>query len=114
MDLRDPGDVATLTGPALCLVWCIGFSVDGIAAIVALTRKHSVLDLEPLVSRYGLSTREEEVADLLVKGKRYHEIGEVLSISKATVTTYVFRVYSKLGINSKIELIQMLLSGPTM
>ena len=47
--------------------------------------------------------------DLLLQGKRYHEIGEALYISKATVKTYVLRIYQKVGVNSKMGLVNELL-----
>ena len=51
------------------------------------------------------------MTELLLQGKRYDEIGEALFISKATVKTYIFRVYQKAGVNSKMQLVNKLLTA---
>jgi DNA-binding NarL/FixJ family response regulator len=52
----------------------------------------------------GLSKRESEVALLLAKGCTYKELAAELFISMSTTQTHVGRIYSKLGINNKTEL----------
>lgn len=52
-----------------------------------------------------LSPRERSVLDLLAKGYLYKEIAESLSLSVATVDTYVRRVYDKLQVNSRSQAI---------
>ena len=56
----------------------------------------------------GLSRRETEVALLLSKGRSYKDIAAELFISMSTTQTHVGRIYSKLGINSKTELSNLL------
>lgn len=50
-----------------------------------------------------LSTREEEILNLLVKGKRYKEIADALFISPATVHTHLHNIYEKLHVRSRAE-----------
>jgi DNA-binding NarL/FixJ family response regulator len=50
-----------------------------------------------------LSTREQEVLDLLARGYLYKEIAESLNISVATVNTYIRRVYEKLHVRSRAQ-----------
>ncbi|MBI9109272.1 MAG: helix-turn-helix transcriptional regulator [Spirochaetales bacterium] len=56
----------------------------------------------------GLSKRESEVALLLSQGRSYKEISAELYISMSTTQTHVGRIYSKLGINNKTELSNLL------
>ncbi len=56
----------------------------------------------------GLSGRETDVALLLAEGRSYKEIAADLCISMSTTQTHVGRIYTKLGINSKTELANLL------
>ena len=56
----------------------------------------------------GLSKRESDVALLLSQGRSYKEIAAELFISMSTTQTHVGRIYSKLRINNKTELSNML------
>ena len=53
----------------------------------------------------GLTKRETEVAKLLLEGRSLRIIQEELYISEGTARTHAKRIYSKLGIHSKQELI---------
>ena len=50
-----------------------------------------------------LSSREQEVLDLLARGYLYKEIAERLNISVPTVNTYVRRMYEKLHVRSRAQ-----------
>lgn len=58
---------------------------------------------------YGLTTREKEVADYLVKGHTYAKIGEDLFISLPTVKSHVSNIYRKVGVKNKMELFYKLM-----
>ena len=103
-----------LTGlviPLMALTWAVSFTSDELRGFMARRSVETMLDLDAAVQRYSISVREREVMSLLLEGKRYDEIGEQLFISKATVKTYVFRVYNKLGVNSKMEMVNKLMTG---
>jgi DNA-binding NarL/FixJ family response regulator len=53
----------------------------------------------------SLGLREQEVLGLLVKGYTYKEIGQELGIVWGTVGTYVKRIYQKLHVRSRREII---------
>lgn len=55
----------------------------------------------------GLSSRELQVAMLILDGRRNQEISESLSLSPKTVSTYRQRVYEKLGVHSDAELARL-------
>ena len=61
-------------------------------------------------ARFGnLSERESQVASLLLQGKTYRTITGELTISENTVKYYVKNIYSKFGIQSRAELINIVL-----
>ena len=58
----------------------------------------------------GLSRRENEVATRLLQGKTYRVIANELYISENTVKYFVKNIYSKLNIQSRTELIDIVLN----
>jgi DNA-binding NarL/FixJ family response regulator len=57
-----------------------------------------------------LSTRELQVVQCLAEGLTNREIAERLKLSQHTVKNYLFRVFDKLGVSSRVELLFMTLS----
>jgi len=55
-----------------------------------------------------LTERESEIAALLLQGRTYKMIAEELHLSENTVKTHIKNIYSKYGIKSKTELINLL------
>lgn len=60
---------------------------------------------EALRHRLGLTRRECEVVQAVFSGAPAVRAGEVLGVSQHTVQTYLKRVYTKLGVHSKPELV---------
>jgi DNA-binding NarL/FixJ family response regulator len=54
-----------------------------------------------------LSSREFEIANLLMTGKSGSEISELLSINSSTVGTHKARLFEKLGVSNLPELIEL-------
>ena len=52
---------------------------------------------------YGLSQREEEILQFLVKGRNNRVIAESLFISENTAKTHVYNIYKKMGVHSRQE-----------
>ena len=52
----------------------------------------------------GITSRELEIIQLLVSGKRPKEIADSLNISPFTVNTHRRNIYKKLGISHSYEL----------
>ena len=66
------------------------------------------------ISKFGnLSEREKQVATLLLQGKTYKTIASELFISENTVKYYVKNVYSKFNIQSRAELINIVMEKET-
>jgi two-component system, NarL family, nitrate/nitrite response regulator NarL len=55
--------------------------------------------------RYLLAQREDEVANLVAEGMSNRHIAEKLGVAEHTVSNYLFRMYEKLGISSRVELV---------
>jgi DNA-binding NarL/FixJ family response regulator len=55
-----------------------------------------------------LSDRELEILELLGKGMSYPQIAQTLYLSHGTVQTYVKRIYRKLEIHSKLDIVSIL------
>jgi DNA-binding NarL/FixJ family response regulator len=53
----------------------------------------------------ALTSREQEVLDLLIEGKLYKEIAMALGVSIDTVRSHIRKVYDKLHIHSRTEII---------
>ncbi len=52
----------------------------------------------------GLTTREREVATLIVQGKSNRQIADVLVLSERTVATHVSNVLVKLNVTSRAQI----------
>jgi DNA-binding NarL/FixJ family response regulator len=66
--------------------------------------------VEKTVVITALSKREMEIFRLAASGLSNCEVGQRLSLSASTVKNYLVRVYEKLGISTRIELILYILS----
>lgn len=58
-----------------------------------------------LTQRYGLSDREREVLEEFARGRSMKRIAEDLCVSVGTVNTYLRRIYQKMDIHSRQELL---------
>ena len=59
-----------------------------------------------------LSARERQVVQYLAAGMTNREIAESLGLSRHTVKNYLFRIFDKLGVSSRTELLYLTMSGP--
>lgn len=58
-----------------------------------------------------LSARELDVVRCLAEGLSNREIGQRLTLTEHTVKNYLFRIFDKLGVSSRIEVVLYALSG---
>ncbi|MCP4215846.1 MAG: hypothetical protein GY765_14430 [bacterium] len=76
--------------------------VDGLA-----DRLKCEEQLDHFLVKYNISVREKEVIKHLMQGKTRAQIEEALFISSHTVKNHTYRIYKKLGIGSKTELVAL-------
>jgi two-component system, NarL family, nitrate/nitrite response regulator NarL len=60
-----------------------------------------------------LSKREMDIVQALAAGLKNREIAEKLGLSQHTVKNYLFRIFDKLGVSTRVELLFMTLSQET-
>jgi DNA-binding NarL/FixJ family response regulator len=52
-----------------------------------------------------LPRREEDVVRLVADGMKNREIAERLKVSEHSIRNYLYRIFDKLGVSSRVELI---------
>ncbi|PYU01244.1 MAG: hypothetical protein DMG38_04305 [Acidobacteria bacterium] len=72
-----------------------------LGAIVNLRRFH----IHKGNGNVSFTPRERDVIRLVAEGMRNQEIGVALSLREHTVRNYIFRVFEKLGLSSRVELV---------
>ncbi len=60
-----------------------------------------------------LTKREEEVVSCLAEGMTNRQIAQTIGLSQHTVKNYLFRIFDKLGVSNRIELLFMTLNQGT-
>ncbi len=64
------------------------------------------LDLGLPIGR-RLSSRERQVLGHLIRGRTNREIAKLLGISESTVKTFVNRIYEKLEVRTRLDLLSL-------
>lgn len=60
-----------------------------------------------IFKKYRITKREKEIVEQICQGKTNQQIADELFISLQTVKDHTHRIYSKIGINSRMNLVQM-------
>ena len=60
-----------------------------------------------LFEKYQITKREQEIIDELCLGKTNQQIADTLFISLQTVKDHTHRIYSKIGVNSRMKLVSL-------
>ena len=61
--------------------------------------------------RVLLTKREDDVVNLVAEGDTNREVAEKLGVTEHTVSNYLFRIYEKLGISTRVELVLRAVEG---
>ena len=64
--------------------------------------------VEHVLDHYGVTKRERQIVQKICLGKTNKQIAEELFISLQTVKDHTHRIYSKMGVNSRVQLEQMM------
>ena len=58
--------------------------------------------------KFSISGREKEIVLLVIKGYSNKKISEALFISLSTVKSHIYKIYKKMGVKTRFELMQIL------
>ena len=94
-----PASIAAHLNKAPCVI-----RLGRTALTLSLNAEHVILSLKTQASHSPLAPREMTAAMLFADGHSYKEIARILSLSPATVRTYLRNCYLQLGVKSKVEL----------
>jgi PAS domain S-box-containing protein len=105
-------DIETPQGEYKPAIWCFAWDrkKDGLVCIILKASDllaSAMLPDEGFYASYRLTSREREVADLLILGFEYKEIADRMGISLPTVRSHAQGVYMRLSIHSRDELIEL-------
>ncbi len=83
-------------------IWANSTQLDRITESLAKT---SPLKTAGLSGRRPFTKREDQIVKLTVEGFSNREIGHKLGLTEHVVTEHLIRIYQKLGITSRVELV---------
>ena len=63
---------------------------------------------ERLFAKYKITKREKEIVQQICAGKTNQQIADELFISLQTVKDHTHRIYTKVGIKSRMQLVQLI------
>jgi DNA-binding CsgD family transcriptional regulator len=81
---------------------------DGVAVVFEHANVRCVLVVQTPGTRQSLSPRESQIARLIADGATNRLIASILDISLWTVSTHIRRIFAKLGVNSRAEMVAQL------
>jgi DNA-binding NarL/FixJ family response regulator len=61
-----------------------------------------------IADKYGLTAREQDILPLIAKGYNARRIETEMLISQNTVKSHYYHIYTKLGVHSQQEVIEMM------
>ena len=93
-----------LAGAMAFVLCCSSLTSTGTFAVSAEAE-------EEVAQEAGLTKRETEVTALLLEGRSLRIVQQELFISEGTARTHAKRIYAKLGVHSKQELIDLFTQG---
>jgi DNA-binding CsgD family transcriptional regulator len=82
---------------------------QGLCALVEHDGVRCAISVDAVTASDGLSPRELEIARLVARGATNRMIASVLEISTWTVSTHLRRIFAKLGVASRAEMVATLL-----
>jgi DNA-binding NarL/FixJ family response regulator len=76
----------------------LGYLLDALGQLQKVHLKEARL-------KEHLSKREEDVVRLVAQGLSNREVSEQLGLSEHTIRNYLFRIFDKLGVSTRVELV---------
>lgn len=110
-----PPDPATVVEELAAQIRAGAFATDEAAGLLLDTTIGTVrclmVELRPSVT-VDLSPREQQVALMVASGRTNQAIAGALEISVWTVSTHLRRIFAKLAVSSRAEMVAHLLGNP--
>jgi len=78
-------------------------SAELLYVVDALAERHPT-EVPTLLDGRPMSKREEEIARLVAEGLSNRQISQRLGLSEHTIKNYLFRVFEKVGVTTRVEL----------
>lgn len=109
--------LVTLSGDDSFLFSSIPYALYGIFLINYFLHYYHPIPLaldelsETFRSKYGITDREREIILKVIQGKSNADIASELFISLATVKTHLHNIYTKIGVESRYDLLAKVRSG---
>jgi len=66
--------------------------------------------LQDFCIKYELTTRQQEIVELIIEGCSNKEIGEKLFITEGTVKTHIYNIFKKVDISSRNQLLKKIIN----
>jgi DNA-binding CsgD family transcriptional regulator len=88
-------------------------SIDGVLLDATVGDVHCVLVQQRPSIDVGLSPREQQVARMVADGRTNQAIAAALEISVWTVSTHLRRIFAKLAVSSRAEMVAHLRPHPS-
>lgn len=98
-------DLRTVRWAARIMGRCLSYA----ARMRQETRKHGPEDVSEALQNSPLTPRERDVVGLLVSGASTRRIAVETHLTVGTVHTYLKRIYPKMGVRSRVELVARLM-----
>jgi len=83
-------------------LWVSGLQLEFLLDTLAHAPATRLIDTEGVEL---LSQREQDVVRWLAEGHTNSEIARIMNISNNTVKNYLFRIFNKLGVSSRVEVV---------
>lgn len=77
----------------------------GLVYAARVSAPKNEIDVKALLESTPLTPRERDVVGRLVSGASTREISEATGLTISTVNTYMKRIFAKLGVHSRVELL---------
>ena len=83
-------------------IWASNEDLEHLISALTQTKQLQINNTEgmPLLTR-----REEEVVHLVADGLKNREIAQQLKVKEHSIRNYIYRIFEKLGVSSRVELI---------
>lgn len=85
--------------------WVCKLFSQGLAVNPRLGRAKTEVDVKALLDATPLTARERDVVGRLIAGASTRDIAEETQLTISTVNTYMKRIFAKLGVHSRVELL---------